>query len=115
MGFNNRSRESESVTSHFLTKRKEPKKFVKMPKGGGLTKPMQVSDDLAAIIGVEEASRAECVKHLWAYLKENNLQCEDNKQFFLPDKKMAKIFGNDKLRAFSMSKFLGAHLTPIDE
>ena len=25
-----------------------------MPKGGGLTKPMQVSDDLAAIIGVEE-------------------------------------------------------------
>ena len=52
---------------------------------------MKVSPDLAAIIGVTEASRAECVKHLWAYLKANNLQDPENKQFFFPDKKMAKV------------------------
>merc|ERR1711996_31364 len=82
-------------------------------KGGGLTKPMKVSADLKAIIGKDQSSRAQCVKELWAYLKKNNLQDPENKQFFTPDKKMAKIFGTEKIRAFSMSKFLGAHLSEL--
>merc|ERR1711956_211138 len=62
-----------------------------MPKGSGLTKPMKLSADLADIVGKKEASRAECIKELWAYLKKNNLQDPANKQFFTPDKKMAKV------------------------
>merc|ERR1711979_53777 len=84
---------------------------IKMAKGGGLTKKMKVSADLEAIIGKKEASRADCVKELWVYLKKNNLQDPENKQYFTPDKKMAKVFGTDRIRAFSMSKFLGAHLS----
>ena len=38
-----------------------------------------------------QASRAELMKLLWAYLKKNELQCDDNKQFFVPDKKMVSI------------------------
>merc|ERR1712001_557114 len=87
------------------------KKKLKMPKGAGLTKPMKLSADLADIVGKKEASRAECIKQLWAYLKKNNLQDPENKQFFIPDKKMAKIFGTDKIRAFGMAKFLSAHLS----
>merc|ERR1712186_273463 len=49
-------------------------KAVTMPKGSGLTKPMKLSADLADIVGKKEASRAECIKQLWAYLKKNNLQ-----------------------------------------
>ena len=45
-----------------------------MPKGGGFTKPLKLSNDLAAIVGKEKASRAECVKLLWAYLKDKELQ-----------------------------------------
>lgn len=82
-------------------------------KGSGLTKPMKVSDDLYAIVGQKEASRAQCIKQLWAYLKKNNLQDPENKQYFFPDKKMAKIFGTERIRAFGMAKFLGAHLTAI--
>merc|ERR1712058_4062 len=89
-------------------------KTTKMPKGGGLTAPMKVSPELAAIIGMKEASRAQCVKHLWAYLKEHNLQDPENKQFFTPDKKMAKVFGTERMRAFTMSKFLGNHLEKIE-
>ena len=63
----------------------------------------------------EEASRAELMKLLFAYLKEQNLKDPENGQFFTPDKKMSKVFGKDKIRAFSMSKFIGEHLTPIDE
>ena len=45
-----------------------------MPKGAGLTKPMKLSTELADIVGKKEASRAECIKQLWAYIKKNNLQ-----------------------------------------
>ena len=74
---------------------------------------MKLSADLADIVGKKEASRAECVKQLWAYLKKHNLQDPENKQFFTPDKKMAKVFGSDRIRAFSMSKFLSAHLSQV--
>jgi len=82
-----------------------------MPKGAGLTKPMKLSADLAEVVGKKEASRAECIKQLWAYIKKNNLQDPENKQFFVPDKKMAKVFGSDRIRAFGMAKFLSAHLS----
>merc|ERR1712129_110308 len=82
-----------------------------MPKGSGMGKPMKLSADLADIVGKKEASRAECIKELWAYLKKNNLQDPANKQFFTPDKKMAKVFGTDRIRAFGMAKFLSAHLS----
>merc|ERR1711899_298004 len=82
-----------------------------MAKGSGLTKPMKLSAELADIVGKKEASRAECIEQLWAYLKKNNLQDPENKQFFIPDKKMAKISGNDRIRAFGMAKFLSAHLS----
>ena len=40
-----------------------------------------------------------------------SFQDPDNKQYFLPDKKMAKVFGADKLRGFGMAKHIGAHLS----
>merc|ERR1712179_867593 len=79
----------------------------------GVMKPIKLSADLAAIVGTKEASRAECIKQLWAYMKKNNLQDPENKQYFTPDKKMAKIFGTEKLRGFGMAKFLNAHLTAL--
>ena len=82
-----------------------------MPKGQGLTKPMKLSAELAEVVGKKEASRAECIKQLWAYLKKNNLQDPENKQYFTPDKKVAKIFGTELIRAFGMAKFLSAHLS----
>merc|ERR1739847_157895 len=74
----------------------------------------RLSPELSAIVGVKEASRGELMKLLWAYLKKNNLQCDDNKQYFVPDKKMAKVFGTEKLRGFGMSKHIGAHLLQSD-
>merc|ERR1712203_695976 len=82
-------------------------------KKSGITKPMKLSADLAAVVGQMQASRAECIKHLWAYLKKNNLQDPENKQYFTPDKKMSKVFGTEKIRGFGMAKFLGAHLSDI--
>merc|ERR1712038_2189908 len=82
-------------------------------KKSGITKPMKLSADLAAVVGQKQASRAECIKELWAYLKKHNLQDPENKQYFTPDKKMAKIFGTEKIRGFGMAKFLTSHLSEL--
>ena len=76
-------------------------------------KSIKLSPDLAAIVGKKESSRAELMKLLWAYLKNNNLQIEGNKTFFVPDKKMAKVFGTGTMRVFSMAKHYRPHLYPI--
>jgi len=87
----------------------------KVKKVNGLTKPMKMSAELKAIVeGDEKAemlARSEIVKRLWAYLKAKNLQDPENKQFFTPDELMAPVFGTEKIRAFSMSKFLKEHLS----
>lgn len=82
-----------------------------MPKGTGLTKAYKLSSDLSDVVGKKEATRAEVVKQLWAYIKEHKLQDPQNKQFFIPDKRMAKIFGTDKIRGFGMAKHLSKHLS----
>ena len=72
---------------------------------------MKLSDDLADIVGKKEASRGECIRELWVYIKKNDLQDPANKQFFKPDKKMAKVFGTDRVRGFGMLKFLSSHVS----
>merc|ERR1712087_321838 len=87
---------------------------LKMPKGSGLTKPLQLSTELADLVGAkkgEKLSRPEVVKRLWAHIKSQKLQDPENKQYFTPDAKMIPIFGKDKVRAFGMAKFLKTHLT----
>merc|ERR1712111_57473 len=84
------------------------------PKKTGIQMELNVSDELAKIIGTkkgERISRPQCVKRLWAYLKEKDLQDPENKQWFTPDATMAPIFGDEKIKAFSMSKYLKQHLT----
>merc|ERR1711872_1136489 len=87
---------------------------LKMPKGSGLTKPLNLSTELADLVGAkkgEKLSRPEVVKRLWAHIKSQKLQDPENKQYFTPDAKMIPIFGKDKVRAFGMAKFLKTHLT----
>ena len=84
------------------------------PKKTGINMELNVSKKLAAIIGTksgEKISRPQVVKRLWAYLKEHNLQDPENKQYFTPDAIMEPVFGNERMKAFSMSKYLKEHLT----
>ena len=101
-------------------------------KKTGINAELNVSDELAKIIGTKKGERIsrpqvslritqhflklefialQCVKRLWAYLKEKDLQDPENKQWFTPDATMAPIFGDEKIKCFSMSKYLKEHLT----
>ena len=84
------------------------------PKTNGLTKPLNLSPELAELMGAkkgEKMARTEVVKRLWAHLKSNNLQDPEDKRYFTPDAKMQPIFGKERILAFGMAKYLKAHLT----
>jgi len=82
-------------------------------KATGLMKPLKLSKELSGLLDLpedEEMSRPQIVKHLWAYLKKNELQDPENKQWFTPDKRMEPIFGKEKIKCFGMVKYLKGHV-----
>ena len=87
----------------------QPKK--KRKSGGGFTKSMTLSEDLAAVVGTKEAPRHEVVKQMWNYIKENNLQDPKNKQFAICDEKLQKVIGVKKFKCFGMAKYLKDHMS----
>ncbi len=80
----------------------------------GLCKPWRLSPELQSIVGVPQATRIQCLKLLWRYIKLHHLQDPRDKRYFYPDYKMVKVFGYGRLRAFAMAKFLTPHLRPLE-
>nr|ACO10826.1 Upstream activation factor subunit UAF30 [Caligus rogercresseyi] len=93
----------------------KPTKAKRKSKGGGggngFTKPLNLSEDLAAIVGKDVAPRHEVVKQVWAYIKENNLQDPSNKQFAICDEKLKKVIGEKKFKCFGMAKYFKNHMS----
>jgi chromatin remodeling complex protein RSC6 len=75
-------------------------------------KPMQVSDELAKIVGKGPMPRTEVTKKLWAYIKSHKLQSKDNGRFIEPDENLAKVLGSKKvIDMFQMTKLVSKHLS----
>ncbi len=96
-------------------KTKAAGKKVSPPKAGAtpnaLQKPLQPSQDLAAVVGQEPLPRGEVVSKVWAYIKANNLQNPQNRREIVADDRLRKVFGKDKVTMFEMNKYLAHHLT----
>lgn len=74
--------------------------------------PMQVSDELAAVVGRGPMPRTEVTKKLWAYIKAHKRQDPNNKRNILPDEKLQKVLGNKKsVNMFEMTKLVSKHLS----
>jgi chromatin remodeling complex protein RSC6 len=74
--------------------------------------PMQVSEELAAIVGRGPMPRTEVTKKLWAYIKAHKCQDTKNKRNINPDEKLAKVFGAKKtINMFEMTKLVSKHLS----
>ncbi len=83
----------------------------KTAKPKAAQKTHQLSKALQDIVGEKELSRGEVVKKLWLYIKEHKCQDKKNKRLIVPDKKLAKLFGNDKpLDMMQLAKIIGPHL-----
>lgn len=83
----------------------------KKKKASGFNKPMEISDELAALVGGKPKPRSKVVKKLWLYIKNHDLQDKKNGRILNPDKKFAKVFGKDPINMFAMNKKLGKHLS----
>ncbi len=75
-------------------------------------KPMNISADLAAVIGKGPMPRAQVVKKLWEYIKKNNLQDAKNKRNINADENLKKVFdGKATVNMFEMTKLVSKHLS----
>jgi chromatin remodeling complex protein RSC6 len=75
-----------------------------------MTAKVTVDSDLAAIIGVNEATRAEITSKVWAYIKEHKLQDAAAKSFIVPDEKLGKVLGKDRINMMGLPKQINMHI-----
>lgn len=75
-------------------------------------KPMNLSDELEAVVGKGPMPRSEVVKALWVYIKKHNLQDEKNKRNINADEKLKVVFGGKgTVSMFEMTKLVSKHLS----
>ena len=75
-----------------------------------LMRPLQPSNELAAVVGSDPLPRPEVVSKVWDYIKRNNLQNPQNKREIKADDKLEKVFGKKSVTMFEMNKHLAQHL-----
>ena len=81
-------------------------------KVSAFMKPMNISADLAEVVGQGPMPRSEVVKALWVYIKKNNLQDPNNKRNINADAKLKKVFdGKTVVNMFEMTKLVSKHLS----
>jgi chromatin remodeling complex protein RSC6 len=77
-----------------------------------LAKPLQPSNELAAIVGSSPLPRTEVVSKVWEYIKANNLHNPENKREILADEKLQAVFGGkSRVSMFEMNKYFAQHLS----
>ncbi|OGZ00382.1 MAG: hypothetical protein A2945_03480 [Candidatus Liptonbacteria bacterium RIFCSPLOWO2_01_FULL_52_25] len=75
-------------------------------------KPLNVSSELAAVVGNGPMPRSEVVKKLWVYIKSNNLQDPKSKRNIVADAKLKAVFGGKAVvDMFEMTKLVSKHLS----
>jgi chromatin remodeling complex protein RSC6 len=75
-------------------------------------KPMNISDELAQVVGSKPIPRTEVTKKLWAYIKKNKLQDSVNKRNINADANLKAVFGGKKtVSMFEMTKLVSKHLS----
>lgn len=92
-----------------------PRDTKTMPRDTKKTKfmqPMQLSEELSAVIGRGPLPRTEVTKKIWAYIKSHSCQDRTNKRNINADDKLRKVFGGKKtVNMFEMTKLLNNHLS----
>ncbi|KAK4053401.1 Peptidyl-prolyl cis-trans isomerase cyp10 [Microbotryomycetes sp. JL201] len=74
--------------------------------GGGFNKPHLLSEALADVCGATILSRPAVTKHLWQYIKANDLQDPNKKTDILPDEKLKKVLPFTRINSFTMAKHI---------
>src|SRR5689334_3971282 len=112
-GWWRKSRVTQSWRRLMPSKTSEKKTTPQASKGGrsnALQKPLQPSEELAAVVGSAPLPRGEVVSKVWDYIKSHKLQNPENRREILADDTLREVFGKDKVTMFEMNKHLAQHL-----
>ena len=94
-----------------VTKKKTAAKKKRTPNAAFM-KPMNISDELAQVVGSKPIPRTEVTKKLWVYIKKNKLQDDANKRNINADANLKAVFGGKKtVSMFEMTKLVSKHLS----
>jgi upstream activation factor subunit UAF30 len=74
-------------------------------------KPLNISPELAQVVGKGPMPRSEVVKKLWDYIRKNNLQDAANRRNINADDKLKPVFGKSVVNMFEMTKLVSKHLS----
>ena len=74
-------------------------------------RPLDMTEDLEAVVGRGPIPRTEITKKIWDYIKKHDLQDPKNRRNIRPDAKLAKVFGSKKaISMFQMAKVISDHV-----
>ncbi|MEK7152640.1 MAG: SWIB/MDM2 domain-containing protein [Patescibacteria group bacterium] len=76
-----------------------------------LLKPMNLSEELEAVVGKGPLPRSQVVKKLWEYIKKHDLQNPQNKRNILADDKLMPLFKKKEVTMFEMTKIVSPHMS----
>ena len=92
-------------------KKPAAKKKAKRKPNPAFMRPLQPDAALGAIVGNKPLPRTQITKKLWAYIKKNDLQDEQNKRMINADDKLQAIFGGaEQVSMFELTKRVSEHV-----
>ena len=80
-------------------------------KNNALTKPVNVSADLEAVVGKGPMTRAQVTSKVWDHIKKEGLQDSKDKRMINPDAKLGAVIGNAQISMFKMTAAVSKHLS----
>lgn len=95
-----------------LQKQIDKGKERKPRKPSGFAQPTKISKELCKFMNVSEdteIARTEVTKYVIQYIKDNDLQSEDEKNVIIPDEKLQKILENtndDQITFFNIQRYM---------
>ncbi len=92
-------------------KKPAAKKKAKRKPNPAFMRPLQPDAALGAIVGNKPLPRTQITKKIWAYIKKNSLQDEQNRRMINADDKLQAIFGGAKqVSMFDLTKRINEHV-----
>ena len=74
-------------------------------------KPVRPDEKLAMIVGAEPLPRTDLTRKVWDYIREHNLQDQEQKTFINADENLKEVFnGKERVSMFEMTKLVFGHV-----
>ncbi|MEJ7768984.1 MAG: SWIB/MDM2 domain-containing protein [Chitinophagaceae bacterium] len=77
----------------------------------GFMAPLNVSPELAKVVGKGPYPRTEITKKIWDYIKSKDLQDKNNRRMINADETLKVVFdGKDQVSMFDLAKLVNKHV-----